>query len=100
MKPLTPEEMSELRADVACLDIPDDRLDEMIRLIDSIIISIIDQNSGRHAVQLSLSARANYAFQNRQNSQDFSCPDGHHPVAFNDDDGLDSSHHQIRFEPG
>lgn len=99
MKPLTTEEMSELRADIACLGLPCDRLDEMIRLIDSIIISIIDQNSGRHAVQLSLSARANYAFQNRGNSANFSYPNGDHPVAFNDDDGVDSSQYPNRFEP-
>lgn len=62
MKPLTMEELQELRADIAALRLPEDRVDELIRLIDNIIISIIDQNSGRHSVQLSLSARANYAF--------------------------------------
>lgn len=99
MKPLTPEELSEIRARIAYLDFPDDQLDGMIRLIDSVIISIIDQNSGRHAVQLSLSARANYAFQNRENPVDFSCSDSHQSVAFNDDDRVDSSQYQNRFEP-
>lgn len=100
MKALTMEEMRELRADIASLNLPDDHLDELIRLVDSIIISIIDQNRGRHSVQLSLSARANYAFKNRENSADFSRSDSYQPVAFNDDDGLTSSHHHNRFEPG
>lgn len=62
MKPLTNDELRELRADIAHLRLPEHQVDSLIRLIDSIIISIIDQNSGRHPVQLSLSARANYAF--------------------------------------
>ena len=36
--------------------------DELIRLIDAIVISFIDQEYGLDPVQLSLSARANYAF--------------------------------------
>lgn len=64
MKPLTTEEMQELRSDIAHLGLPENKLDELIHLLDNIIVSIIDQNNGRHSVQLSLSARANYAFKN------------------------------------
>lgn len=64
MKPLSPDEMNELRNDIAALNIPADRQDELIRLIDAIVISFIDQEYGLDPVQLSLSARANYAFKN------------------------------------
>lgn len=63
MKALSPEELKELRKEIASLDIPEERQDELIRLIDSIVISWIDQAFGLHPVQLSLSARANYAFE-------------------------------------
>lgn len=62
MKALSPEELQELRKDIASLDIPEDRQDDLIRLIDSIVISWIDQAFGVDSAQLSLSARANYAF--------------------------------------
>jgi len=62
MKMLTPDEMQELRADIATLGLPDDRQEELIRLIDNIIISIIDQEFGWSPVQNSLSARASRAF--------------------------------------
>jgi hypothetical protein len=62
MKPLSPDEMNELRNDIASLNIPADRQDELIRLIDAIVISFIDQEYGLDPVQLSLAARANYAF--------------------------------------
>lgn len=62
MKMLTPDELLELRKDVAALGLPNDRLDELILLLDAIIISIIDQEFGWSPVQISLSARANHAF--------------------------------------
>jgi hypothetical protein len=62
MVPLTPEEIAELRQHLADLDISDESKDELIRLIDSIAISLVEQALGLSPVQLSLSARANYAF--------------------------------------
>lgn len=62
MKALSREELQELRSDLALLCIPDDEADELIRIIDNIVISIIEQNLGLHPVQFSLSARANRAF--------------------------------------
>jgi hypothetical protein len=69
MKMLSPDELRDLREDIASLGLPDDRQDELIRLVDSIIISIIDQEFGWSPVQISLSARANHAF-----SHSDSCP--------------------------
>jgi hypothetical protein len=62
MKPLTPEELTDLRNDLAALDISPERLDDLIRLVDAVVISFVDQAFGRSAEQLSLAARANYAF--------------------------------------
>jgi len=62
MKMLSPDDMLELRKDIASLGLPDSRQDELIRLVDHIIISIIDQEFGWSPVQISLSARANHAF--------------------------------------
>jgi len=62
MKALSPEELRELRKEISSLGICPSRLDEVIHLIDSIVISWIDQAFGFHLVQLSLAARANYAF--------------------------------------
>lgn len=62
MKPLSPDELNDLRNDIATLDISPERQDELIRLIDAIVISFIDQEFGIDAVQLSLASRANYAF--------------------------------------
>lgn len=62
VRALSPEELQELRKDIAVLDISEERQDELIRLVDSIVTSWIDQAFGLSAVQLSLSARANYAF--------------------------------------
>lgn len=62
MKALSPEELQELRKEIASLDIPAERQDDLIRLIDSIVISWVDQAFGIDSAQLSLSARANYAF--------------------------------------
>jgi hypothetical protein len=67
MKMLSPEELLELRQEISGIAIPEDRADELIRLIDAIAISFIDQHFGLDSVQLSLSARANYAF-SRQDS--------------------------------
>lgn len=62
MKMLSQEELNELRKDIAVLGIPDDCQDDLIRLIDSIVISFVEQAHGLNPVQISLSSRANYAF--------------------------------------
>lgn len=62
MKMLTPNEMLELRTTIVTLNLPDERQDELIRLIDNIIVSIIDQEFGWSPVQTSLSVRANRVF--------------------------------------
>jgi hypothetical protein len=62
MKMLSPDEMRELRNDIAGFAISDERKDELIRFLDAIATSFINQTFGKSAVQLSLSARANYAF--------------------------------------
>jgi hypothetical protein len=62
MSILSPEEMQELRNEIADLSISDGRKDELIRFLDAVAISFIDQAFGLNSTQLSLSARANYAF--------------------------------------
>jgi hypothetical protein len=62
MNILSENELVELRSEIAHLDIPLERQNEIIQLIDNIIISLIDQARGMHPAQLSLSSRANYAF--------------------------------------
>ncbi|WP_328277855.1 hypothetical protein [Sphingobium sp.] len=62
MSPLTPEELAEFRAHVATFDMTDDRKNDLIRIVDNIAMSFIDQAFGSHPVQLSLSARANARF--------------------------------------
>lgn len=62
MKLLSPEEMLELRTELAGFCISDDRKDDLIRFLDAIAASFIHQAFGKSPVQLSLSARANYAF--------------------------------------
>ncbi|MBB5985634.1 hypothetical protein [Sphingobium lignivorans] len=56
------EEMHELRVEIATLNVSDTGKDDLIRFLDAIAISFIEQAFGFSAVQLSLSARANYAF--------------------------------------
>ena len=60
--PLTREQMEHFRGVIASLDLSDARKDEMIRMVDSIAISFIDQAFGIDSIQLSLSARANFRF--------------------------------------
>jgi hypothetical protein len=62
MKILSQQEMSELRNDLAGFGISDERKDDLIRFLDAIVASFINQTFGKSPVQLSLSARANYAF--------------------------------------
>lgn len=62
MKMLSPDELAELRADVASLGYSQNEMDELIRLVDGIVISFIDQEFGWSPIQISLSARANRAF--------------------------------------
>jgi hypothetical protein len=64
MRVLSPDELQELRADIATIGISDERRDELIHLVDAIAISFVDQAFGLNSVQLSLSARANQAFAN------------------------------------
>lgn len=62
MKMLSFEEIQELRTEIAILGICDERKDELIHFLDAIAVSFIDQAFGLNATHLSLSARANYAF--------------------------------------
>jgi len=62
MKPLTWLELQSIRKEIAGMDISEERMDELILLMDVIVVSWIDQAFGFSAVHLSLSARANYAF--------------------------------------
>jgi hypothetical protein len=62
MKMLSADELAELRADVASFGYSQNDLDDLIRLVDGIVISFIDQEFGWSPVQTSLSARANRAF--------------------------------------
>lgn len=62
MPPLTPEQLEYFRSLAAGLNIPDDRKDEIIRIVDSIAVSFVDQAFGLDPTTLSLSARANFSF--------------------------------------
>lgn len=62
MKMLTPEEMQELRNEIADFAISESRKDEIILFLDAIAASFIHQAFRKSSVQLSLSDRANYAF--------------------------------------
>ena len=62
---LTPEEFAKCRACIG-LDMADEDKDELIRIVDGIVSSFVDQAFGLHPVQHSLSARANRHFQGDQ----------------------------------
>lgn len=62
MSPLTPEQLEHFRSLIAGIDMPDDRKDEIIRIVDSIAVSFVDQAFGLDPTTLSLSARANFSF--------------------------------------
>lgn len=62
MKMLSAEELAELRAEVAASGYSQSDLDDLIRFVDSIVISFIDQEFGWNSVQNTLSFHANYAF--------------------------------------
>jgi hypothetical protein len=62
MKLLSSSEIAELRTEIAELGISDERKDELIRFLDSVVVSFIDQAFGHNSTQISLSARAIYAF--------------------------------------
>ena len=100
MSPLTMEELCELRAEMASSSLSDDDLDAYIRLVDSILISIIDQNNGRHSVQLSLSARANYAFRKAPHSGLFLADEPHQDVASDTDYAINRKINPPSPEPG
>lgn len=59
---LTPEELAKCRECIG-LELTDEQKDEVIRLVDGIVTSFVDQAFGLHPVQLSLAARANRHFQ-------------------------------------
>lgn len=63
MSPLTPEELSEIRALVGNPDMSDEQFSLLVRFMDAVVMAAIDIHSGRHPVQLSLSAHANSYFQ-------------------------------------
>lgn len=67
MQMLRPDEIEELREHIANLQLPVDRLDVLISLLDSIAISFVSQAFGESTTQLSLSARANRAFAASEN---------------------------------
>jgi len=62
MRPLSPEELAEIRLALGGASGPCDKTDDLIRFLDAVAISFIDQAFGFSAVQMSLSARANRAF--------------------------------------
>ena len=67
MKMLSSEELLELRTEIAAFSMSDERKDELIRFLDAIAISFVDQAFGFDSTQLSLSKRANYAFKGAEN---------------------------------
>lgn len=67
MKMLSPEEIQELRNEIASVAISQDRIDILIHFLDSVAVSFIDQRFKKSSVQLSLSERANYAFKGSEN---------------------------------
>lgn len=67
MKMLSSSELLVLRTEIADLSISDERKDELIRFLDAVAISFIDQAFGFNSTQLSLSERANYAFKGAEN---------------------------------
>lgn len=67
MVPLTTDELQEMRKHIATFDMSDTDKDALIRLVDGIVISFIMSARGLDPVQLSLSARANSAFNGAEN---------------------------------
>lgn len=62
MKPLTMDEMRELRADIAHLGFSEEKIDEYIRLIDFCAISLVDHFHSVSSVKISLQKLENYSF--------------------------------------
>lgn len=62
MSDIAPDDMDQYREIMRSLNLPDAERDEMIRIVDNIVTSFIDQAFGISPVQLSLSARANFNF--------------------------------------
>lgn len=62
MSPLTPDEIAAFRNSLSGIEMPEERKDELIRIVDNIAMSFVAQAFGLHPVQLSLSARANSRF--------------------------------------
>lgn len=67
MVPLTPDELEALRQMIDDDRLSDAEKDDLIRTVDHIVQSFILQARGLDGVQLSLSARANAAFQLPEN---------------------------------
>lgn len=62
MTSLTPSELADLRKMLDGVGLSAEKQDDMIRILDNIAKSWIDQAHGTHSVRLSLLARANYKF--------------------------------------
>lgn len=62
MRPLSPDELSELRSKLVGSSASCEKLDELIHILDAVATSFVDQAFGVSAVQNSLSVRANRAF--------------------------------------
>jgi hypothetical protein len=62
MKMLSQEEIMEFRNEIANFDISESRKDEIIHFLDAVASSFVQQAFLKSSVQLSLSDRANYAF--------------------------------------
>jgi hypothetical protein len=93
MVPLTPEELQEMREHIATFDMSDDDKDAIIRLVDNIVISFILSARGLDTVQLSLSARANSAFNGNENRANLSKHERFERIDLNDPQDCEGAKH-------
>ena len=91
MKALSPQELEELRADCASLNLSQDRLTALIQLLDNVATSIVDEQFGWHPVQLSLAARANYAFKGAEDRANLAVPGDAGPVDLGCNEGANNT---------
>lgn len=80
-------------------NIPEDQLNELILLMDSIVVSWIDQAFGYNAVQLSLSSRANYAFAEPNQHATLNKYDENQSVESRNDSEINASDASRHIEP-
>lgn len=82
--PLTQEQLEQFRKFIASIDVPDEKRDEIIRIVDSIAVSFVDQAFGLDPTTLSLSARANFSFlgvgENAKECTDFKKENSNHAL--------------------